>query len=66
MLLVNAQNCLEVSNEDYSQSRCPILVCPITLAAETRKKKQPAGIPLCRWQRALAEPKPRVRTGSWY
>ena len=26
MLLVNAQNCLEVSNEDYSQSRCPILV----------------------------------------
>ena len=35
MLLVNAQNCLEVSNEDYSQSRCPILVCPITLA---RKK----------------------------
>ena len=38
MLLVNAQNCLEVSNEDYSQSRCPILVCPITLAAETGKK----------------------------
>ncbi len=37
MLLVNAQNCLEVSNEDYSQSRCPILVCPITLA---RKKSQ--------------------------
>ena len=35
MLLVNAKNGLEVSNEDYSQSRCPILVCPITLA---RKK----------------------------
>ena len=26
MLLVGAQNGLEVSNEDYSQSRCPILV----------------------------------------
>ena len=37
MLLVNAKNGLEVSNEDYSQSRCPILVCPITLA---RKKSQ--------------------------
>ena len=37
MLLVNAKNGLEVSNEDYSQSRCPILVCPITLA---RKKSR--------------------------
>ena len=35
MLLVNAQNCLEVSNEECSQSRCPILVCLTTLA---RKK----------------------------
>ena len=35
MLLVGTLNGLEVSNEDYSQSRCPILVCPITLA---RKK----------------------------
>ena len=39
MLLVGAQNGLEVSNEDYSQSRCPILVCPITLA---QKKSQSA------------------------
>ena len=37
MLLVGAANGLEVSNEDYSQSRCPILVCTITLA---RKKSQ--------------------------
>ena len=35
MLLVGEQNGLEVSNEECSQSRCPILVCPITLA---RKK----------------------------
>ena len=37
MLLVGAQKGLEVSNEECSQSRCPILVCPITLA---RKKSQ--------------------------
>ena len=37
MLLVCAQKGLEVSNEECSQSRCPILVCPITLA---RKKSQ--------------------------
>ena len=37
MLLVIAQKGLEVSNEECSQSRCPILVCPITLA---RKKSQ--------------------------
>ena len=27
MLLVGAENGLEVSNEECSQSRCPILVC---------------------------------------
>ena len=40
MLLVEAQKGLEVSNEECSQSRCPILVCPITLA---RKKSQTLG-----------------------
>ena len=32
-MLGRIQNVLEVSNEGYSQSRCPILVCLITVAA---------------------------------
>ena len=39
MLLVGAQNGLEVSNEDYSQSRCPILVSHY---ASPQKKPEPS------------------------
>ena len=68
MLLVGAQNGLEVAMKWYSQQMArlapPILVCLIMLATREvacglRKARQllkkPAGIPLCRWQRALAE-----------
>ena len=65
-MLGRIQNALEVSNEDYSQSRCPILVCLIMLATREvacglRKARQllkkPAGIPLCRWQRVSSRAK---------
>ena len=38
-MLGRIQNGLEVSNEDYSQSRCPILVCLITLAIATSRSR---------------------------
>ena len=38
-MLGRIQNGLEVSNEDYSQSRCPILVCLITLAVAASRSR---------------------------
>ena len=75
MLLVGIQNGLEVSNEELFAEQMPDpsvshYLAAVNLCARQTTKllfENSLQIPLCRWQRALAEPKPRVRTGScWY